>query len=56
MAEQKTAKTNIPSIQRTIDGCTYTVLIHFSEISKESPADKMKRILLNEVSNERFTA
>lgn len=39
------------SIVRIINGVQYTVLIHFNPMSKESPLDKIKRLLVNEVQN-----
>lgn len=34
-----------PYIQRKIDGCVYTVLIHFRSDSSETIRDKVKRLL-----------
>ena len=44
------------SIVRVIDGVTYTVLIHFNPNSKETPRDKIKRLIKTEVQNENFGA
>lgn len=44
-----------PFIKRTIDGRTYTVLIHFSQNNKETAQDKIRRMLRNDVRNEAFT-
>lgn len=60
MSENKNAEQNkttqTPYIKRTIDGRVYTVLIHFSGTSKETAQDKIKRLLRNEVANEKFSA
>ena len=40
-----------PYIKRTIDGRTYTVLIHFSKTSKETAQDKIHRMLKKDVAN-----
>lgn len=45
-----TAKTEpCPAFKRTIDKTTYIVRIHFSQTSKETMADKIKRLLREEV-------
>lgn len=45
-----TAKTEpCPTFKRTIDKTTYIVRIHFSQTSKETMADKIKRLLREEV-------
>ena len=44
------------SIVRVIDGVTYTVLIHFNPNSKETPRDKIKRLIKTDVQNENFGA
>ncbi len=38
-----------PTFQRTIGKTTYIVRIHFSQTSKETMADKIKRLLREEV-------
>ena len=39
-----------PTFKRTIDKTTYIVRVHFSETSKETMADKIKRLLREEAS------
>ncbi len=39
-----------PTVRKQINGTTYIVRIHFSEDSKETMADKIKRLLRAEVS------
>lgn len=39
-----------PAFKRTIDKTTYVVRVHFSQTSKETMADKIKRLLREEVS------
>ncbi len=48
MSEKKTNE-NIPYIKRTIDGATYTVIIHFTTETKDTAKDKMKRVLKDEM-------
>lgn len=38
-----------PTFKRTIGKTTYVVRVHFSETSKETMADKIKRLLREEV-------
>ena len=47
-----TAKTkeDTPDLVKKIDKTTYKVKVHFSETSKETMSDKIKRMLRNEVS------
>lgn len=40
------------SIVRVIDGVTYTVLLHFNPNSKESPKDKIMRMIKNDIQTE----
>jgi len=40
------------SIVRVIDGVTYTVLLHFNPSSKESPKDKIMRMIKNDIQTE----
>jgi len=40
------------SIVRVIDGVTYTVLFHFNPSSKESPKDKIMRMIKNDIQTE----
>ncbi|NBJ88595.1 transposon-encoded TnpW family protein [Acutalibacter sp. 1XD8-36] len=44
-AEQKDA----PALVKKIGKTTYVVRVHFSETSKETMSDKIKRMLKNEV-------
>ena len=39
-----------PCIRKTIDKTTYLVRIHFSQTSKETMEDKIKRLLREEAS------
>jgi len=48
---QQTATESTPYIKRTIDGRTYTVLIHFSKTNKETAQDKIRRMLKKDVAN-----
>lgn len=41
----------VPTFRRTIGGTTYIVRVHFSETSKETLADKVKRLMVGEVKN-----
>lgn len=45
------AEPEIPTFRRTIGGTTYIVRVHFSETSKETLADKVKRLMVEEVKN-----
>lgn len=38
-----------PALVKKIDRTTYIVRIHFSETSKETMSDKIKRMLKNEI-------
>lgn len=40
------------SIVRVIDGVTYTVLLHFNPNSKETPKDKIMRMIKNDIQTE----
>lgn len=42
-----------PYIKRTIDGREYTVIVHFSESAKETPKQKINRILRSIVESEK---
>ena len=46
-----TEKKETPYIKRTIDGRTYTVLIHFSKTNKETAQDKIRRMLKKDAAN-----
>ncbi len=39
----------VPYIKRTIDGRTYTVLIHFKEDAKETAKGKLKKLMKNDL-------
>ena len=39
------------SIVRIVDGVTYTVMIHFNPESKESPKEKIKRLIKSELQS-----
>ena len=39
-----------PCFRKTIDKATYVVRVHFSETSKETMQDKIKRLLREEVA------
>jgi len=43
-------KAEQPDLVKKIDKTTYIVKVHFSETSKETMSDKIKRMLRNEVS------
>ena len=45
-----TAKADRPDLVKKIGKTTYLVKIHFSETSRETMSDKIKRMLRNEVS------
>ncbi len=47
MIEEK----KVPCIQKEIDGCLYTVRVHFSPMAKETMQDKVKRMLQKDVIN-----
>ena len=49
--EKTTPRKETPYIKRTIDGRTYTVLIHFSKTSKETAQDKIHRMLKKDAVN-----
>ncbi|MCD7884573.1 MAG: transposon-encoded TnpW family protein [Lachnospiraceae bacterium] len=44
----------IPYIKRTIDGRTYTVMVHFNTETKDTAKDKVKRLLKRELQNQNF--
>ena len=46
---EKTQSKN-PTFQKTINGTTYVVHLHFNELSGETMEDKIKRLLRNEIS------
>jgi hypothetical protein len=52
--ENTAPASDVPAIRRTIDGRTYTVLIHFSSTNKETAQDKIRRMLKNDVQSEAF--
>ena len=39
-----------PTFQKTINGTTYVVRLHFNESAGETMEDKIKRLLRNEIS------
>ncbi|MEA5152518.1 MAG: transposon-encoded TnpW family protein [Oscillospiraceae bacterium] len=45
-----TVKADRPDLVKKIGKTTYLVKIHFSETSRETMSDKIKRMLRNEVS------
>ena len=45
-----TVKADRPDLVKKIGKTTYLVRIHFSETSRETMSDKIKRMLRNEVS------
>lgn len=49
IAIQNTNNTQ-PCFRKTIDKTTYIVRVHFSETSKETMADKIKRLLREEAA------
>lgn len=49
--EKTTPQQETPYIKRTIDGRTYTVLIHFSKTNKETAQDKIRRMLKKDAAN-----
>jgi hypothetical protein len=51
---EKPAQENVPMLKKEIDGMTYVVGIHFSERSKETLEDKIKRMIILEGSEENF--
>lgn len=44
------------SIVRVIDGVTYTVLLHFNPKSKESPKEKIMRLIRDDIQREAANA
>ncbi|MGO5061717.1 transposon-encoded TnpW family protein [Lawsonibacter sp. LCP25S3_F5] len=48
---QTTAQHTQPCYRKTIDKTTYVVRVHFNEDTKETMADKIKRMLREEVRN-----
>lgn len=50
----QTEEPDVPTFRRTIGGTTYIVRVHFSKTSKETLADKVKRMLVEEVKNANF--
>ena len=47
----QTANNTQPCFRKTIDKTTYVVRVHFNEDTKETMADKIKRMLREEVRN-----
>lgn len=47
----QTAAPTVPTFRQTIGGTTYIVGVHFSKTSKETLADKVKRLMVEEVKN-----
>ena len=47
---QNNAKHTQPCFRKTIDKTTYVVRVHFNENAKETMADKIKRLLREEVA------
>lgn len=47
----QTGEPEVPTFRRTIGGTTYIVGVHFSKTSKETLADKIKRLMVEEVKN-----
>lgn len=45
------AEPTVPTFRQTIGGTTYIVGVHFSKTSKETLADKVKRLMVEEVKN-----
>ncbi|RHS22125.1 hypothetical protein DWV69_01340 [Clostridium sp. AF12-19] len=45
-----TKNNDCPTFKRTIDKTTYIVRVHFSQTSKETMEDKIKRLLREEAS------
>lgn len=57
MAEKMTPKTQAtPSMVKKIGKTTYIVTAHFSEDSRETMDDKIKRMLADEVKSDEFNA
>lgn len=48
----QTAAPTVPTFRQTIGGTTYIVRVHFSETSKETLADKVKKMLVEDVKNQ----
>ena len=42
------------TLQRAIDGRLYTVIGHFAEEARETPAEKLIRIVKSDIQNELF--
>lgn len=52
MSEKKTEKKSPgTSVTKIIDGVPYEVVIHFSENTKETMSDKIKRMMKKDVEN-----
>ena len=47
----QTEEPEVPTFRRMIGGTTYIVGVHFSQTSKETLADKVKRLMVEEVQN-----
>lgn len=57
MTTQKTMQEpEVPYIKRIIDGREYTVKIHFKPDARETPQQKMQRILRNAVESGKISA
>lgn len=41
----------VPCIKKEIDGCLYTVRVHFSPMAKEKMQDKVRRMLKKEIES-----
>jgi hypothetical protein len=47
---EKSAQENVQMLKKKIDGMTYLAGVHFSEQSKETLEEKIKRMIINESS------
>ena len=55
MANKEINPDTIFTLQRAIDGRLYTVIGHFAEEARETPTEKLVRIVKNDIQNELFT-
>ena len=50
MVQPETAQTSDPTFSKTISGTTYIVTGQLSQTARETAADKIRRMILNEAS------
>lgn len=44
------AEQEVPMLRQVVGRTTYEVVLHFSQTSRETMADKVRRLILNDIS------